>query len=286
MERDPRLIEMELLASLDALAARGTTTRYSKPNPYGGEDHLVHEAWVALARNLAVTTDYTPAAVYEKHPDLHPDPNRESKQIAVAIMEWLGGGRAVDLRITHAGRLRLFRLRAELDAGRIRDKFGILWDDRHWLTDLQVRVWMRKPGEPISIIVADLDHFKSVNDTLGHDEGDQGIRLFRSILRDVVATGGGEAYAMGGDEGAVVLPGVKREHAEALAERIRQAVEEAFRMFGTADGQPKLAAQPTASIGVGTFDDACDPSRARGQVDKVMYEAKKSGRNRVVSKSL
>lgn len=282
--RDPRLIELQLLAELDRPNPEGPGPVHVAPGQ-SGIDYLTLEAWLALARDLSITTDWTPTK-FTRAPDPFPDPEKALKERGVRLVEQLEGSGTPDrVRITHRGRLRLYRLRAELDAGRIRDKFGILWDDRHWETDLQVRLWMKAPKEPVSIIVADLDHFKAVNDQLGHDEGDRGIRLYRTIIRELVADDDGEAYAMGGDEAAVILPGVDGTRANVVAEGIRLAVESTFYTIGRgANGSATLAKQPTASLGVGTFYAVATAAGLRKEVDGLTYEAKRQGRNRVVSK--
>ncbi|MFQ6023053.1 MAG: diguanylate cyclase [Acidiferrobacterales bacterium] len=130
----------------------------------------------------------------------------------------------------------------------------------------------------VSVMLLDIDHFKRVNDTYGHQAGDKVLiaignlltRMSRSV--DTVARVGGEEFA-------IILPDTSREGAAVLAERIRAAVEKApFH----ASGQPVSL---TISVGVGTFgSDSVETVDALLRVaDRRLYIAKKTGRNRICS---
>ena len=134
----------------------------------------------------------------------------------------------------------------------------------------------RRYGTPLSLLMADLDHFKLVNDRYGHPGGDavlQGVaELLRSSLR---ATDVGGRY--GGDELLVVLPQIRAEGALVMAERWRASVEHAA--LHAADGRPIQAA---LSIGVAEY--ATSLAHADELIlaaDKALYSAKQNGRNRV-----
>jgi two-component system cell cycle response regulator len=133
----------------------------------------------------------------------------------------------------------------------------------------------RRNGEPIAVLLVDIDHFKLVNDGHGHDAGDVVLRevadrMARIVrLEDMVGRWGGEEFL-------VVLPNTATQGAAELAERLRQAVaEEPCRL---PDGG---AVQVTISLGCAASltDDAGPLVRS---ADAAMYEAKESGRNRVV----
>jgi diguanylate cyclase (GGDEF)-like protein len=130
------------------------------------------------------------------------------------------------------------------------------------------------------MIMADLDHFKGVNDTLGHDRGDEALRRYFTLLRDIVSEEGGDAYRRGGDETLAILVGNEPECALRVAEKVRGAVEVEFENF-----DEKLPEPPTVSIGVATFHGATEPGHALKQVDKLLYQAKGNGRNCVVCES-
>ena len=126
-------------------------------------------------------------------------------------------------------------------------------------------------GEPIGLIVADLDHFKDVNDNHGHAVGD-------AVLVDVAYTIRKElrafdlAYRLGGEEFLVVLPGATAKGARNLAERLRTAVERA-----PAGGLQVTMSCGVASSGGGTFNYETTFAAA----DAALYRAKEAGRNRV-----
>lgn len=132
---------------------------------------------------------------------------------------------------------------------------------------------------PVSLLMLDLDHFKQVNDTYGHQAGDLVLTEFadsvRRCLRDSDLIG-----RIGGEEFAVVLPGVRREMADILAERIRSEVsanrtEYAGNHF-----------QVTVSVGNAHFESApAELYAALAAADDALYLAKHRGRNRVVTRS-
>jgi diguanylate cyclase (GGDEF)-like protein len=133
----------------------------------------------------------------------------------------------------------------------------------------------RRFNKPLSILVCDIDHFKRVNDTYGHDTGDQVIKGFADVMRrvkrdiDVVARIGGEEFVFLCEETA-------DKGALQLAERIRSELEAA--RFTTEDGELRV----TASVGVATFPAAGqDWESIFKAADEALYASKRGGRNRV-----
>ncbi len=129
---------------------------------------------------------------------------------------------------------------------------------------------------PMGVLLLDIDHFKKVNDTLGHDAGDavlQGVaRVLDSFARksDLVARWGGEEFV-------VAIPTTAQAGARVAAERVRRAIAEARYLLP--DGSEHRA---TASVGLAhTTDDAWLLSDLLARADKAMYAAKHRGRNRV-----
>lgn len=124
-----------------------------------------------------------------------------------------------------------------------------------------------------SVLYIDLDNFKSYNDTLGHQAGDEILREFASILRGSVRDSDLPArYA--GDEFVVILPGLDIQEAVAVGERIRSAVERHEFSDGRCHHQIRL----TVSIGVSTFpSQAEDESALIHQADQAMYRSKAEG---------
>jgi diguanylate cyclase (GGDEF)-like protein len=128
-------------------------------------------------------------------------------------------------------------------------------------------------GQPVCLVLVDLDHFKEVNDWHGHDRGDAVLQAvaqeMRSQLRSFELI-----YRLGGEEFLIVLPGIDLETGEVLAERLRASVQ---------------AAQPaglTATISLGVSSaagDQVDYDSLFRAADGALYEAKRGGRNRVVA---
>ena len=133
---------------------------------------------------------------------------------------------------------------------------------------------------PFSILMADLDHFKQVNDNYGHLAGDAVLRrvgkIFDETLRSIDTAG-----RYGGEEFLIILDSTGEQEAEQTAERIRKTVEES-RI--TRDGK---TIQVTISFGVATICDmmSMDDGQLIGMADKALYEAKQQGRNRTVVSS-
>lgn len=145
---------------------------------------------------------------------------------------------------------------------------------RHFGSALQTELERtgRQPN-PFSVIFFDVDRFKQVNDSFGHEAGDRVLvgvaQLIQKQLRkiDVFARYGGEEFA-------ILLPQTKRDGALALAEKCRLALQEnSFAEVG----------RVTASFGVATCDRDETPNQFLKRVDQSLYEAKASGRNRVVA---
>ena len=129
-------------------------------------------------------------------------------------------------------------------------------------------------GNATSLIMVDLDHFKSVNDTHGHPAGDALLRAVVGVIRETVRPGD-RVYRFGGEEFCVVLPQTAASDAADVAERVRQTM--AALPF-TLDGGLVLSA--SASFGVAQADNA-DGADLLKRADAALYGAKNSGRNTV-----
>lgn len=140
---------------------------------------------------------------------------------------------------------------------------------RHYL-DEQIQRRQRK--DPFgSLILVDIDHFKKVNDTFGHQVGDQILKQVSEIISTAIRQGD-IAARWGGEELAVYLPGIRAEQAYRIAERIRRHVEE--------ETNPVV----TVSCGVSewTFEDEkVSVETLFYRADMALYEAKHNGRNRI-----
>lgn len=134
----------------------------------------------------------------------------------------------------------------------------------------------RERGQPVAVLMADIDHFKRVNDTWGHAVGDETIRRFaaicREMFREVDIVG-----RLGGEEFATLMPDTGLEGAIAAAERLREAIE--ARPVVLPDGQ---AIPVTVSVGVAALRaDDVKVDQIIGRADGALYDAKHNGRNQV-----
>jgi diguanylate cyclase (GGDEF)-like protein len=128
-------------------------------------------------------------------------------------------------------------------------------------------------GDPVSLVLIDLDHFKRLNDMQGHQDGDEALRVVAALLAERTDARGGLAARFGGEEFAWLLPGVALDEAIAEAETFRRMVREArIRHDGADDGIV------TASLGVASGH---TPSSLVAAADAALYRAKSAGRNRV-----
>ncbi|MGO4137344.1 PleD family two-component system response regulator [Rhizobium brockwellii] len=134
-------------------------------------------------------------------------------------------------------------------------------------------------GRPLSVLITDIDRFKHVNDTYGHDGGDEVLREFSSRVRSTIR-GADLACRYGGEEFVVVMPDTSPEIAAAVAERLRAAIESAPFMLKHS-GE---ALNVTASFGIASrIASVLTPGQLMKQADLALYEAKNTGRNRVVA---
>lgn len=137
----------------------------------------------------------------------------------------------------------------------------------------------RSRSRPLSLMITDIDRFKLINDTWGHDAGDMVLRELASRLRKNVR-GIDLACRMGGEEFVVVMPDTDAVVAEKVAERIRLQIAEL--PFPTGVGDQTI--DVTVSVGVaGLAPDVATMEALMKRADVALYEAKNGGRNRVVA---
>lgn len=138
------------------------------------------------------------------------------------------------------------------------------------------REWSRssRSGEPLALLVADVDRFKAVNDRFGHLAGDDVLRAVASAILGAVREGD-QAFRFGGEELAVLVPRSSREAAQAVADRVRRQVA----------GLTLPTGPVTVSVGVGLGPGpgADTVEQLFEAVDQALYAAKGAGRNRVVA---
>jgi len=146
--------------------------------------------------------------------------------------------------------------------------------NRRAFDDLVVRELSAREryGQELSLVAIDIDHFKAVNDTFGHDVGDDVLRDFAEILRKICRPSNLPCRCWGGEEFVLLLPETGLEGANRTAERPRLDIEtNEFKAVGTL----------TASLGVAQVRHSKSADRLQKRADEALYEAKNNGRNYV-----
>ena len=153
--------------------------------------------------------------------------------------------------------------------------------NRRSLSDEAERLLARctRTGDVLTVMMIDVDHFKSINDRFGHAAGDEVLRRLAAIVQEAVRTG--DYFARyGGEEFCVLLPNTSEEQSGVLAERLRRSYSEMALRFG------ENLFQSTISVGVA---DSCHAGTSLSGLfaaaDEALYRAKQQGRNRVESYS-
>lgn len=175
---------------------------------------------------------------------------------------------------------RTAQLQAALDEIRaltVTDSLTGCFNRRHLDTRLAEEVLRcHRSGPPLTVVVTDIDHFKEVNDTRGHAAGDSVLRGLAEVYRDAMRQRLDWVARYGGEEFVIVLPDTDIGRGVAIAERLRAAVQASrFQHSGH-------AIQVTASFGVAECQADDDPQSLLARADRMLYQAKAAGRNRVM----
>jgi len=129
-----------------------------------------------------------------------------------------------------------------------------------------------------ALLVVDVDHFKSINDTYGHDYGDRALKAIAASIRNAVRNGD-MVGRLGGEEFGVLLAGADPGQARAIAERIRSSV--ADTVFASGNARPI-----SVSVGGVTFRKPASYEALFRAADRQLYDAKGAGRNRVMLRKM
>jgi two-component system, cell cycle response regulator len=160
----------------------------------------------------------------------------------------------------------------------VTDELTGLYNRRYF--DRHLGVMLGKAQEQdrdMALMILDIDHFKAVNDSHGHDVGDAVLREFSTRVKRHIR-GVDLACRMGGEEFVVLMPDTDVGQAEAVAERVRQAISD--RAFEVGSGR---ALSITVSVGVSLNETLADtPESLLKRADVALYRAKREGRNRVI----
>lgn len=174
--------------------------------------------------------------------------------------------------------------------GRITDELTKMFNRQglnEYLANTMVKAFSE--GKSVNILMSDIDHFKNVNDTYGHDAGDVILKGTAAVLKDFTRDGANNCFRMGGEEMVAILITDTPEQAINMAETLRRNIENNVNEI-MQDGKP-MNISVTASIGVHEMrpDVPFTPDNARAvfdaefkKADNAVYEAKETGRNKVV----
>ena len=167
-------------------------------------------------------------------------------------------------------------LRRQADVGGLTGLANRRLLDRH--LELEIARCTRTLS-PLSIIMADLDHFKAYNDHYGHIAGDNCLKTVARALNQAISRGNDLACRFGGEEFCIVLPDTDRDGVVHVAEQLRARIEE-LQISHVENG-----GVVTLSLGTSTTvpEHGCTAELLLSGADRALYEAKQTGRNRVVS---
>ncbi len=191
-----------------------------------------------------------------------------------SVAATVGAGREAVRRLLRTEDALALSLLRERDSAR-RDRLTRLWNSRYLHEALEGEIYRcRRYGRPFGILVVDLDGFKAVNDTGGHEAGDRVLQIVGRVIRENCRTTDIPAR-LGGDEFAVILPEASRLTVPRYALKLVD-------LIGRAPFPPGLP-RVTASVGAVAFERAPESVEAAlGVADEAMYAAKREGKNRVI----
>lgn len=156
--------------------------------------------------------------------------------------------------------------------------------NRRWMMETLNRIGISDPAreEGIAILMCDVDHFKQLNDSLGHAEGDRCLVKVAGIIQSSLQDDRNQVARYGGEEFLVLLRDTNKDAALNVAERIRSRVEAA----SLPNPRSTVAPCVTVSIGLAVLEKGVhnpSPNILQQRADEALYEAKNTGRNRVVA---
>jgi diguanylate cyclase (GGDEF)-like protein len=160
----------------------------------------------------------------------------------------------------------------------ITDALTQLYNSRYFYSKLEEEIYRSaRYKHPLSLLLIDIDDFKTLNDRYGHLEGDKILSMSGKIIKDCLRKTD-SAYRYGGEEFTVILPGTEFEAAVNAAERIRKQI--STHKFTSSTNQPLHI---TVSIGACRLEPGEEMKAFVQRADKAMYVAKRNGKNRVSS---
>lgn len=219
--------------------------------------------------------------------DIYDRFSREAFAISLVLVVICGGLIGLTIRLTRelrrrtAAERRLTATNADLARLSITDGLTGLRNRRAFDEALgrELRT-ARRNGTRLTLLLIDVDHFKSFNDRYGHGSGDQTLIAFGRVLALSCRVPGSTAFRVGGEEFAMLLPETGLQRGVRVAEQIQTEVR-ALALPHAASPKGTV----TASIGVAEIGD-CEPAAAYSRTDAALYRAKDSGRDRVAGAEL
>jgi len=265
--RDPRLEELEYLAELER-EWDGRTERHPADTP---RRRLVAD--LILAGHVNGVDYFSKLPVFSVE---SADPKYFQRILDGNRVRDIGsllGGKEIRVKISHQGRVRKSEIEQQLRSGRDREPFGILISKRHLQIDLVLALVKCDSQSPVNVGVIDMNGLKIINDTFGHNAGDEAIKSYLLAVAGVLETRG-EAYrGDGGDEIFVIIPVLPFPQAAEIARCILQQI-----------NREKLAQWPevrlSASFGLAWTDDPSqNPDDLVSKADDLMYRAKQESKD-------
>lgn len=171
-------------------------------------------------------------------------------------------------------------LSARYKAQSVEDQLTGLYNRRGFMSHLEQEYrLMKQKQDQMSLLLCDIDYFKSINDRFGHNMGDIVLQHVANVIKNSIRAND-IAARWGGEEFILLLPHTALEHATSLAEKIRLAIKET----PFSDGQHTV--DVTISIGVSCIDAKCSPEEAIRVADNFLYTAKEYGRDKVIGTAI
>ncbi|HEX9966489.1 MAG TPA: diguanylate cyclase [Solirubrobacterales bacterium] len=250
-----------------------------------GEDDLLGRPFLEFVHpEDRERTEEEAAALAEGAETIHFQNRYIDKRGEIHWLEWMSQPAADEETIYAVARDITERKALERELERLSQHDGLtgLFNRRRFEEELRRQLsYTRRYGQGGALLLIDVDHFKEINDTLGHAAGDKALCWVASTLRDnlrstdVVARGADPIVArLGGDEFVVLLPEIDEDEARAVAERLVTLLGDST--LTLEGGEVRLR----ISVGVATFDGYGRPGEQEllAAADKAMYEAKAAGR--------
>jgi diguanylate cyclase (GGDEF)-like protein/PAS domain S-box-containing protein len=161
------------------------------------------------------------------------------------------------------------------------DNLTQLYNSRHFYQQLKMEIDRAdRYGQPLTLLLLDIDNFKQINDTYGHIGGDRILSRFARLIKTCMRQTD-SAYRYGGEEFTIVLPMSTDEEGDIMAERIRTELKK--EIFPPVSGKESI--HMTVSIGLAQYKPREDIKAFVNRVDQLMYQAKKNGKDRVCIES-